>query len=576
MQESWDIRWEDYYKILQIHPSAKPEIVKVAYRRLSQEYHPDKNKDPASEERMKKLNTARDVLSDPEKRKRYDSVWVKKAGMTGRSNLPKPKPTVDPPHIRFSNVEPGKIKRASFIIRNVGGPYSGMITNPTSWVEIVGYFSLSDEELPLKVEIEAKGEDWGKSYSEHITVKLDEQETQVRVELQTKPEPVKEKAGVSSIPKSKPTAPPLPPRPATPRRGFPTWGKWVMAVACMAALIIGRIAILGQEEVADVYNFQINRENGNIIMTFYLVDTEGRPMPEVDAKVAPFLFDGRESSLSQMIYLHKDHYNRLLHTGRLRGEDTSFITYLHFFVRGFQIIHARYFHRDLFSRQPPKEYRIGWVSDRDLRRMLIEMLRETKEDTKNIEEVSMFMKPMLADAQIGIIVLTNNGETVLTAKYPLAMFYCEEEGIGIEEVVTEYVREKLRQWLLRERQSDYMVVHGHIRDIAFVENHIWIVIERGVASQVFYSPDGGNTWVIQWRAGILDRPFEVEFLNEKEGWLATNHAILHTTDGGNTWSYIWRGNCASLLIEFEVIGRNHLQGQLSDGHILYIRKWYAP
>lgn len=62
------------------------------------------------------------------------------------------------------------------------------------------------------------------------------------IELQTKPEPVKKKLGVSST-----TARPLPPPPVSPRRGFPMWGKWMMGVACMGALIIGGIAIFGED-----------------------------------------------------------------------------------------------------------------------------------------------------------------------------------------------------------------------------------------------------------------------------------------------------------------------------------------
>ena len=57
MPENWEIHWEDYYEILQIHHSAEPEIIKAAYGKLAQKYHPDINKDPAAGERMKKIKS---------------------------------------------------------------------------------------------------------------------------------------------------------------------------------------------------------------------------------------------------------------------------------------------------------------------------------------------------------------------------------------------------------------------------------------------------------------------------------------------------------------------------------------
>lgn len=65
---------EDYYEILQIHHKAEPEIIRAAYRRLVQKYHPDKNPEYSSEmdECMKKISMAYAVLKDPERRTTYD------------------------------------------------------------------------------------------------------------------------------------------------------------------------------------------------------------------------------------------------------------------------------------------------------------------------------------------------------------------------------------------------------------------------------------------------------------------------------------------------------------------------
>ncbi len=84
---------------------------------------------------------------------------------------------------------PGELRTASFVVRNDGGPYSSIrIGNPDSWVSIAGYESLTDnDELPLRVRVEAVGDQWGKSYRESIAVGLDEQEIQVVVELRTRP-----------------------------------------------------------------------------------------------------------------------------------------------------------------------------------------------------------------------------------------------------------------------------------------------------------------------------------------------------------------------------------------------------
>jgi DnaJ-class molecular chaperone len=68
------VEYKDYYKILGVPKGAKTEDVKKAYRRLARQYHPDLNKGADAERRFKEINEAHEVLSDPEKRKRYDQV----------------------------------------------------------------------------------------------------------------------------------------------------------------------------------------------------------------------------------------------------------------------------------------------------------------------------------------------------------------------------------------------------------------------------------------------------------------------------------------------------------------------
>ncbi len=63
----------DYYKILGIEKTATPKDIKSAYRKLARKYHPDLNPDNADAKRnFQQINEANEVLSDPEKRKKFD------------------------------------------------------------------------------------------------------------------------------------------------------------------------------------------------------------------------------------------------------------------------------------------------------------------------------------------------------------------------------------------------------------------------------------------------------------------------------------------------------------------------
>jgi DnaJ-class molecular chaperone len=65
----------DYYQVLELTREATPQQIKNAYRKLAFQYHPDRNKgNTEAVDKMKTLNEAYAVLSDPEKKKRYDSL----------------------------------------------------------------------------------------------------------------------------------------------------------------------------------------------------------------------------------------------------------------------------------------------------------------------------------------------------------------------------------------------------------------------------------------------------------------------------------------------------------------------
>ena len=241
--------WEDCYEILGIDPEANEEEIKRAYRDKVFIFHPDRmagapeSARQRAEEELKKINRASEVLKDPLKRQQYHSEWLRKSGKTadfrGSYTVPKPKPVVEPSFIHLDKVEPGEIKTASFVIGNIGGPYSRIwFNNPDSWVRVVSWASVNpdqDDELPLRVDIEAESEDWGKSYSEYIRVKLDEEETRVRIELRTKPEPVKVRY---TRPTFAPPPPYTPPTPVSVPNGFPVWGKWFLGLVIFGLMVV--------------------------------------------------------------------------------------------------------------------------------------------------------------------------------------------------------------------------------------------------------------------------------------------------------------------------------------------------
>ena len=67
------MEYKDYYKTLGVPRNASPNDIKAAYRRLARRYHPDVNPDDSTAEaRFKEINEAHEVLSDTEKRQRYD------------------------------------------------------------------------------------------------------------------------------------------------------------------------------------------------------------------------------------------------------------------------------------------------------------------------------------------------------------------------------------------------------------------------------------------------------------------------------------------------------------------------
>lgn len=69
------VEYKDYYKILGVNKDAGEKEIRQAYRKLARQYHPDVNSnDKTAEDKFKEINEANEVLSDPEKRKKYDEM----------------------------------------------------------------------------------------------------------------------------------------------------------------------------------------------------------------------------------------------------------------------------------------------------------------------------------------------------------------------------------------------------------------------------------------------------------------------------------------------------------------------
>lgn len=79
------MQYKDYYEILGVKREASEAEIKSAYRKLARKYHPDVNKTKEAEQKFKDINEAYEVLSDKEKRQRYDSLganWQEGAAFT--------------------------------------------------------------------------------------------------------------------------------------------------------------------------------------------------------------------------------------------------------------------------------------------------------------------------------------------------------------------------------------------------------------------------------------------------------------------------------------------------------------
>ena len=110
----------DYYEVLGVDKSASAEEIKKAYRKKAIQYHPDKNPgDKAAEEKFKEAAEAYEVLSDPQKRQRYDQFGM--AGMQGAGGFSGGGMSMEDIFTHFGDIFQG----AGFDIGDIGEMFMG-------------------------------------------------------------------------------------------------------------------------------------------------------------------------------------------------------------------------------------------------------------------------------------------------------------------------------------------------------------------------------------------------------------------------------------------------------------------
>ena len=114
------VKFKDYYETLGVSRSASAAELKKAYRKLARQFHPDVNKAAGAETRFKEVNEAYEVLTDPEKRKRYDALGANWRG--GQEFTPPP----DWKNVRFDfGGAQGGPGGGGFGFENLGGEAGG-------------------------------------------------------------------------------------------------------------------------------------------------------------------------------------------------------------------------------------------------------------------------------------------------------------------------------------------------------------------------------------------------------------------------------------------------------------------
>jgi len=134
------VEFRDYYRILGIDRKADEKAIKSAYRKLARKHHPDVSKTTGAADKFKEINEAYEVLSDPEKRRRYDSLgpdWQRYAQQPG-GGFP------GGVHVEYGNAEDGGGFSDFFrtIFGDLGGRMGGGRPGGRQTIEYEGFEDL--------------------------------------------------------------------------------------------------------------------------------------------------------------------------------------------------------------------------------------------------------------------------------------------------------------------------------------------------------------------------------------------------------------------------------------------------
>jgi hypothetical protein len=138
------------YRVLQVDPSAEPEVIEAAYRRLALKYHPDRNLgDAQAEVQMKRINEAFRVLGKPDLRADYDA----------RTGARLPELEITPAEIALRAVDPNALEvNFSVHLRQAAGPrfdpsiHRIDLSLGPPWNQAEVHWHWSQQRLPADVE----------------------------------------------------------------------------------------------------------------------------------------------------------------------------------------------------------------------------------------------------------------------------------------------------------------------------------------------------------------------------------------------------------------------------------------
>ncbi|HTY78750.1 MAG TPA: DnaJ C-terminal domain-containing protein [Candidatus Bathyarchaeia archaeon] len=172
------MEYKDYYKILGVPKGADDKAIKTAYRRLARKHHPDVSKGKESAARFQEVAEAYEVLSDAEKRKRYDTLgpdWQRyaEAGAAGRS--PFDGAPFGAGEVRFTRGGEGFSDFFRTIFGDLGGRRTGGGFREPEFVDLSDFAGAgSDRGGDVEAAIELTLEEAFTGVSRSISLELDE------------------------------------------------------------------------------------------------------------------------------------------------------------------------------------------------------------------------------------------------------------------------------------------------------------------------------------------------------------------------------------------------------------------